>query len=193
MTKVFSKALMMSEDVQSYVGSTKFYASDAPAEIHDGAFVVLGDLCDDGVYGAGSEDYNVYKSTAPTADNQVVVVVDIAGISEGVIAGNTYKIGNKLVDLKAMPGFPVRFRRLAMADKFWLGEGNFTEAPNGKAYATCVGGKTELAPTADMPYGGKFGVKIVATQDFVVGQSVAKNAASAYEQLYLCEVISLRS
>ena len=56
MTKVFSKALMMSEDVQSYVGSTKFYAADAPAEIHDGAFVVLGDLVDDGVYGAGSKD-----------------------------------------------------------------------------------------------------------------------------------------
>lgn len=193
MTKVFSKALMMSEDVQSYVGSTRFYESEAPAEIFDGAFVVLGDLDADKVYGGGAVDYNVYKSSAPTADNQVMVVVDIAGISEGVIAGNTYKIGNKLVDLKAQAGFPVRFRRLALGDKFWLGEGNFVEAPNGRAYATCTGGSMLLNPTSDMPYGGKFGVKIVATQDLVVGQTVAKNSADKYEQLYLCEVISLRS
>ena len=193
MTKVFSKALMMSEDVQSYVGSTRFYESETPAEIFDGAFVVLGDLDADKVYGDGAVDYNVYKSSAPTADNQVMVVVDIAGISEGVIAGNTYKIGNKLVDLKAQAGFPVRFRRLAMNDKFWLGEGNFVEAPNNRAYATCTAGSMQLTPSSDAPDGTKFGVKIIATQDLVVGQTVAKNAADAYEQLYLCEVVSLRS
>ena len=191
MTKVFAKGLMMSEDVQSYVVSAKFYDTEGDAaEINDGAFLVLGDHDDNAVY--GTKDYNVYKATAPTADNQVVVVVDLDGISQGVIAGNNYKIGQKTTDLICRPGFPFRVRRLAMYDQFWLGEGCFTEAPNGKAYATCVGGDTRLAPTSDMPYGGKFGIKIVATQDMNIGQTVNKSG-DGYEQMYLCEVISLRS
>lgn len=192
MTKVFAKGLMMSEDVQSYVVSAKFYNAEGKADVvNDGAFLVLGDLDKNDVYNAN--DYNVYKATAPTADNQVVVVADLAEISQGVIAGNNYKIGIKTTDLICQAGFPFRVRRLAMYDKFWLGEANFTEAPNGKAYATCVGNDTRLAPTTDMPYGGKFGIKIVATKDLVKGQTVDKNSSGAYEQLYLCEVISLRS
>ena len=192
MTKVFAKGLMMSEDVQSYVVSAKFYDTEGDAaEINDGAFLVLGDLDANVVY--GTNDYNVYKATAPTADNQVVVVADLAEISQGVIAGNNYKLGVKTTDLICRPGFPFRVRRLALGDKFWLGEGNFTEAPNGKVYATCVDGDTRLAPTSDMPYGGKFGIKIIAKKDMVKGQTVDKNAAGAYEQQYLCEVISLRS
>ena len=122
MTKVFAKSNMMSNDVQSYVVSAKFYDTDGnAAEINDGAFLVLGDHDDNVVY--GTKDYNVYKAAAPTADNQVVVVVDLDGISQGVIAGNNYKIGQKTTDLICRPGFPFRVRRLAMYDQFWLGEG----------------------------------------------------------------------
>lgn len=190
-TKVFSKGLMASEDIQSYVGSTKFMADDAYAQVMDGAFVVLGDLCTDGIYSADSIDYNVYQSTAPTATTDKVVVIDIAGISEGVIAGNTYKIGVKLVDLQAQPGFAVRFRRLALGDKFWLGEGCFASAVGENGYATLTANDVTLTPAASVP-GSGFAVKIQATKDLTVGQTVAKNAdGSTYEQLYLCEVVQL--
>ena len=190
-TKVFSKALMASESVQSYVGSTRFMADDEYAEVMDGAFVVLGDLDLDGVYSAESVDYNVYKSTAPAATTDKVVVIDIAGVSEGVIAGNTYKIGVKLVDLKAAPGFAVRFRRLAVGDKFWLGEGCFASAVGENGYAALTANDVTLTPAASQP-GSGFAVKIQASKDLTVGQMVAKNAdGSTYEQLYLCEVVQL--
>lgn len=190
MTKVFSKGLMASEDVQSMVGSLKFYAEDAYAAIHDGAFVVLGDLDLDNVYSTTSVDYNVYTAKAPEAETDEVVVVDIAGISEGIIAGNTYRIGNKLVDLEASAGYPVRFRRLAKHDKFWLGEGNFASTPTEGEYAILTAGDTVLTPSATEP-ADQFGVKIIATQDATVGQLVARNDSDEFEMSYLCEVVSL--
>ena len=187
-TKVFSKGLMASEDIQSYVGSTKFTADDEYAAVMDGAFVVLGDLDLDGVYSATSVDYNVYKSSAPAALTDKVVVVDIAGVSEGVIAGNTYKIGVKLTDLQAEPGFAVRFRRLAVGDKFWLGEGCFKTAPGENKFATLTANDVVLTPAAAA--GDGFAVAIKASKDLTTGQVVAKNGES-YEQLYLCEVVQL--
>ena len=190
MTQVFSKALMVSEDVQAYVGSTKFYAEDAAAEIHDGAFVVLGDLDTNDVY--GSADYNTYKSTAPAATNDFVVVVDLAEISTGVYSAGVIKFGTKLTDLKCEAGFAARYRKLCKGDKFWLGEGNFVAAPGSNPYAILTANDTRLTATSEFPMGDKFGVKIIATQDLTKGQIVAKNADGNYEQLYLCEVINVR-
>lgn len=190
MTKVFSKALMVSEDVQAYVGSTKFYAEDAAAEIHDGAFVQLRDLDTNDVYGV--PDYNVYKSTAPEADNSYVAVIDLAEISTGVYSAGTIKFGTKLTDLKCEAGFAARFRKLCKGDKFWLGEGNFTTAPGENPYGVLTTGKTVLTPTSSLPMGDKFGVKIIAKQDLTQGQLVAKNSNGKFEQLYLCEVINVR-
>ena len=189
MTQVFSKALMVSEDVQAYVGSTKFYADDAAAVIHDGAFVVLGDLDTNDVY--GTVDYNVYKSKAPAGNNDYVVVVDLAEIETGVYSSGTFKFGTKLTDLKCEAGFAARFRKLCKGDKFWLGEGNFVAAPGSNPYAMLTAGDTRLTATSEFPMGDKFGVKIIATQDLTKGQIVAKNADGNYEQLYLCEVVKL--
>ena len=189
MTKVFSKGLMASEDVQSFVKSAKFYADDEYAQIHDGAFVVLGDLDLDGVYGATSVDDNVYKAEAPTAVTDSVWIVDIADISQGIIAGNNYKIGNKLVDLQARPGFAVRVRRPMLGDMFWIGEGCFTAAPGENGYAVLTANDTVLTPAANGDAEG-FTVKIQATKDLVVGQTVNKSG-DGYEQLYLCEVVKL--
>lgn len=193
MTKVFSKGLMASEDVQSFVKSAKFYAEDAYAEIDDGSFVVLGDLDVDNVYSTQTftaVDYNVYKATAPAAVTDPVWIVDIADISQGVIAGNNYKIGDKLVDLKARPGFAVRVRRPVLGDMFWLGEGGFVAAPGENKYATLTANDTRLTAAAAATANG-FTVKIQATKDLVVGQSVYKNDDDSYEQLYLCEVVKL--
>ena len=190
-TKVFSKALMASEDVQSYVGTCKFGAGSAPfveAEITDGAFVVLGDLVKDNVYSQTSLEWNTYSATAPAADTATPVVIDIAGVQEGVIGGNAYRIGNKLVDLVATAGTPVRFRRLMSGDKFWLGAGCFESTPTVGKYAKLTASKVTLTAANDAP-SGKFGVKILASKDLTVGQSVTEVSAGVYEQLYLCEVL----
>ena len=126
MAKVFRAAEMMSEDVQSYVISCQYQADGVDAPIEDGAFVKLGELKDDKTYvAAGDKDYNVYLAAAPAAVTDEVVVIDYPGVSEGAISGNSYRIGVKLFDLVAPAGRPVRARRLALHDRFWLGEGNF--------------------------------------------------------------------
>lgn len=190
MTKVFSKALMASEDVQSYVGSTKFQANDEYAKVMDGAFVVLGDLALDGVYGATSVDYNVYNSHAPEALTDKVVVLDLAEVEAYTHGANRVKWGNKLVDLEMEAGHAARFRRFAIGDKFWLGEGNFAAIPGDKKYATLTVNDVRLTPAAEAPEAG-FAIKIVASEAMTIGQYVAKNANDEFEQLYLCEVVSL--
>ena len=90
--ETFYQGLMASESVQSYVGSLKFKANGDYAEIHDGALVVLGDLADSVSYD-GTKDDNVYEAEAPKAVTDEVVIVDLAEISQGVIAGMRILIG----------------------------------------------------------------------------------------------------
>ena len=114
-TKVFDVASMACEDVQAWVRTCKYgTGSDnafVPAEITDGAFVTLGGLADDDTY-TGYKAWNTKYAYAPTTDALTaddVVVIDIDAVSNGVIAGNNYKIGVKLVDLMCEAGFPVRY------------------------------------------------------------------------------------
>lgn len=193
-TKVFAKALMASEDVQAYVGSCKFGTGTdsnfTAGQITDGAFVTLGGLALDETYSTTSLDWNVYHAFAPTAatlTEDEVVVVDIAGVSEGVIAGNNYKIGVKQVDLIGKPGYAVRFRRLKKGDKFWLGQGCFATAPTVGQYAGLTANDVVLTPAASKT-DGQFNIKIQAAKALTVGMTV-NTIATAYEQLYLCEVL----
>lgn len=191
MTKVFHKGLMISEQVLSKLASVVYQDSDTDAAIHDGAFVVLGDMVKNSVYGeAGNlNDYNVYNAKAPEAVTDPVVVVDIADISQGVIAGNNYKIGVKLVDLVGQAGYPMRARRMEVGDKFWLGRGNFASAPTVGQFAILTASDTILTPNGTKAESG-FCVKIQASKDLTLGQFVAKADGSA-EQIYLCEVVQL--
>lgn len=194
-TKVFAKALMASEDVQSYVGSCRFYASDVATETYDGAFVNIGDLDLDGVYSATSVDYNVHVATAPATGSltrEDICVIDLAGISEGVIGGNSYKIGDKITDLKLKAGYNGRFRRLMKGDKFWIGLGNFASAPTLKQYCTVANGLTTLTASAASPTADQFNVKVIASKALTIGQSVTTTSTTpvvTYEQLYLVEVM----
>lgn len=211
MTRVFAKALMASEDIQSFVGSCKFGAGDTAAdfaydEIYDGAFVNIGALCHDDVYSTVDTEYldwNVHMAVAPDADHLTtkdICVIDIANISEVDIFGNHYKgIDTRLVNLTRPAGTAVRFRRLAHGDKFWLGLGNFFDETADPATATFpeIGqfgnvnaGETFLtvddAATAD-----QFAVLILASKPLTMGQSVQNfgDATTAkWEELYLCEV-----
>lgn len=183
MANVFRAAEMMSEDVQSYVISCQYQANGADAPIEDGSFVKLGELKPDKTYSEeGDKDYNVYLASAPTAVTDKVVVIDYPGVSEGTISGNSYRLGVKLFDLVAPAGRPVRARRLALGDRFWLGEGNFTGAVGSNGFATLTANDVRLTPAGEA--GANFAVKIHLGKDFNYGQS-------ASGKLYLCEVIGL--
>ena len=187
MAKVFRAAEMMSEDVQSYVISCQYQEESKDAPIADGSFVKLGELKPDETYikGGSDKDYNVYLASKPTAVTDEVVVIDYPGVSEGSISGNSYRIGVKLFDLMAPAGRPVRARRLALHDRFWLGEGNF----NGSVVVGNIAGleanQTTLKDSgAQTVTPGQLNVKIHLGKDFNYGQS-------ASGKLYLCEVVGL--
>ena len=187
MAKVFRAAEMMSEDVQSYVISCQYQEGSKDAPIADGSFVKLGELKPDETYikGGSDKDYNVYLASKPTAVTDEVVVIDYPGVSEGTISGNSYRMGVKLFDLVAPAGRPVRARRLALHDRFWLGEGNFASTPVVGNIAGLEANKTTLKDSgAKTITEGQLNVKIHLGKDFNYGQS-------ASGKLYLCEVVGL--
>ena len=183
MAFVMYKGLMASEDVKMMNVSVDFQDGGVSASVKDGSFVVLGDKIADITYSADGKDYNVYKAAAPTAVTDKVVVVDIAGVSQGSIAGNTYRIGVKLFNLQSYAGEPVRARRMMVGDSFYLGSDNFNGAVTVGQYAILEANKTTLAPNASIPESG-FAVKIQESLDFTAGQV-------ADGKLYLCEVVQL--
>ena len=186
MAKVFRAAEMMSEDVQSYVISCQYQEDSKDAPIADGSFVKLGELKPDKTYSEeGDKDYNVYLASAPTAVTDKVVVIDYPGVSEGTISGNSYRLGVKLFDLVAPAGRPVRARRLALGDRFWLGEENFSNSVVVGNIAGLEANKTTLKDSGSQEItGGQLNVKIHLGKDFNYGQS-------ASGKLYLCEVVGL--
>ena len=186
MAKVFRAAEMLSEDVQSYVISCQYQADGVDSQIEDGSFVKLGELKDDKTYVAsGDKDYNVYLASQPTAVTDEVVVIDYPGVSEGAISGNSYRMGVKLFDLVAPAGRPVRARRLALHDRFWLGAGNVNGSVTVGNIAGLEANKTTLKDSGSQEITeGQLNVKIHLGKDFNYGQS-------ASGKLYLCEVVGL--
>lgn len=152
----------------------------AAEAIKDGSLVKLGDLIEDDVY--GDADYDTYKAEKP-ADGEEVVIADYASISEGTIAGNDYKLGVKLYDLMIPAGTIFRVRRLALHDKFWLGQDNFDTVPTVGKYATAEVGKYEHKVAEEKPATG-YAVKIIAEKGMTVGMK-------ADGKLFLCEVVHL--
>lgn len=149
----------------------------------DGSLVVLGDLVADLTYDANGLEYDLYKAKAPAAATDEVSILDYAGISEGEITGNLYKMGHKLVGIEIPAGRPCRVRRLALHDKFWLGESNFTSKPTVGQYAEAKAAEFRHEPKAALT-GGQYGIKILVEKDLVVGM---KNDGKQY----LCEVVAL--
>lgn len=93
--QLFAKIQMASEDVKSYLHTGVFYAEDEPAQVYDGAVVVVGELLDHDVY-AGMKDMNKHKLTAPAATTDYVSVVDYVGVNKADVYGDgsvIYNIG----------------------------------------------------------------------------------------------------
>ncbi len=193
-TKIFDVAEMVCEDVQAYVKSAKFCTGndDAPvyAQCDDGAFVTLGKLCADSTY-ADMVDYNCKYAYAPTSDEVALDdlwVIDIAEVGAGVIAGNTYRMGIKLVDLKVEAGYPVRVRKLKKGDMFWIGAGCFgAQAPTVGQYANLTANAVTLTAAANIS-AGKVNFAIRASKPMTIGTTVAYNQPN-FEQEYLVEVL----
>ena len=184
MSKTFSKALMMSEDVKSYVGSCIFQANSVNAPVSDGALVTLGNLVADTTYAAtGDYDWNLYIATAPAAVTDDVAIIDLAEISAGTIGGNNYKIGVQIFDLVQAAGKPARFRRLAKYDKFWLSAGCFATTPTVGKFAGATASSVNHTPADTKPVSG-YAVKIQAKTALTTGNVSA-------EDNYLVEVVQL--
>ena len=93
--QMIQKIQMASEDVKSYLHTGVFYnTGDVPADVGDGAIVVVGDLLDHDVY-TGMKDLNKRKITAPTEKTDRVGIVDYVGVSEADVLGVTYSIGDQ--------------------------------------------------------------------------------------------------
>jgi len=155
----------------------------AETAIPDGALVVLGDLVADTTYTNNGVEYDTYKAAAPAAATDEVAIVDYAGISEGAINGNTYKMGIKLYNLTVPAGQITRVRRLALHDKFWLGEGNFEAAPTVGKYATATAGKFTHTAANTLPESG-YAIKVLVENDLTVGMK-------SEGKIYLVEVVQL--
>lgn len=175
--ETFAKALMASESVLSYLGTTKFQEADNGgykyAVVHDGALVKLGGLAPNPAYGDGMLDDNTFLSTAPANATDDVVIVDLAEVSNGVIADNTYKIGVKQVGLKMLAGFPARYRIPMIGDKYWLSSDCFAGTPEAGKYAIPTAGSTKHTVVDDLPTSGKYCIAILDSRDFVVGNESA--------------------
>lgn len=181
---VFKTGKMISNVVDSYLANAV-----SEVAIPDGAIVKLGDLAADTTYAANGKEYDTYVATAPAAANDEVVICDYAGIEEysesGYTPNNTIKYGIKLYGLTVPAGTIYRVRRLALHDKFWLGEANFTagKAPAAGKFAAPAAGVTTLS-VADTLSGTGMRIKILVEEDLTTGMK-------SDGKIYLCEVVQL--
>ena len=184
MAHVFKEGTMASNILDSALTNALIVDDNGDvAKAYDGSLVVLGELAPDTTYDANGLEYDLYLATAPEADTDEVVIVDYAGISEGAIAGNVYKLGQKLYDLEVPAGIPTRVRRLHLHDKFWLGEDNFVSAPAVGKYAVATAADMRHTP-ANAVTPGQYNIKILVKQDLTAGMA-------SKGSIYLCEVVAL--
>lgn len=174
---VFKTGKMMSDIVDAAITNGK-----GEVAIIDGGIVVLGDLVADSAYSSQFE-YDVYEMEAPAAATDEVAIVDYAGVQEGTIGGNQYKVGIKLHNLSVPAGTLSRVRRLHLHDKFWLGAANFDAAPVVGKYATAEASKFTHKKATALPEAG-YAVKILAEEDLTVGMRTEG-------KIYLVEVVQL--
>ena len=180
MAHVMYSGKMISDQIDAYLTN-----GVADEDLYDGTLVALGDLVADTTYAeTGDVQYDVYeaaKAKATAADAEVGII-DYAGISEGKIAGNEYKMGYKLYNLAVPAGTNFRVRRLNLHDKFWVGTDNFEGAPVVGEFAK-VGAAGGFAPAATAPQAG-LAVKVLVEKDLTTGMR-------SQGKIYLVEVVQL--
>lgn len=177
MAHVMYSGKMISDQIDAYL--TNGVAEEA---LYDGTLVALGDLVADTTYAeTGDVQYDVYEAVKATAEAAEVGIIDYAGISEGEIAGNEYKMGYKLYNLSIPAGTNFRVRRLNLHDKFWVGTDNFEGTPVVGQFAK-VGAAGGFAPVAAPETG--LAVKVLVEKDLTTGMR-------SQGKIYLVEVVQL--
>lgn len=168
--QLFAKIQMASEDVKSYLHTGVFYAEDEPAQVYDGAVVVVGELLDHDVY-AGMKDMNKHKLTAPAATTDYVSVVDYVGVNKADVYGDgtvVYNIGEKILGVQPKVGENVRVRDLKPFDKFFIAVDNFTAEPTVGEYAQPTANDTRWTPVAAQT-AGTTTVRVEYTKPLIAG------------------------
>ena len=184
MAFVFKEGKMASNQLDSMLANAIVRdANDAEIACKDGSLVALGDLAADTTYAANGVEYDTYYAAAPAAATDEVAIIDYAGISEGDIMGNIYKMGNKLYDLEVPAGVAARVRRLALHDKFWLGESNFDGAAAVGSFAIAKAGSFQHEIKSALT-AGQYNIKLIAVEDLTAGMA-------SKGKLFLCEVVAL--
>ena len=182
MANVFKTGKMISNVVDSYLANAV-----SETVIPDGALVALGDLAVDDTYIATGKEYDTYVAAAPVAATTEVVIADYAGIEEysesGYTPNNIIKQGIKLYGLQIPAGTIYRVRRLALHDKFWLGEDNFASAPTVGKFAIATANSVLHTPANSAPQQG-YAIKILVEEDLTTGMK-------SNGKIYLCEVVKL--
>ena len=180
MAHVMYSGKMISDQIDAYLTN-----GVAEEDLYDGTLVALGDLVADTTYAeTGDVQYDVYEAVKATAGAAEVGIIDYAGVSEGEIADNKYKIGYKLYNLTVPAGTNFRVRRLNLHDKFWVGEDNFEDdaVVGGLAVVGEAGGFAPLADGQEMPEG--LAVKVLVEKDLTTGMR-------SQGKIYLVEVVQL--
>ena len=178
MATVFYSGKMVSDQLDAALTNGR-----AQEDLKDGYLVELGDLVADVTYDANGLEYDVYEAAAPTAATSEVGIIDYAGISQGEIIDNVYKMGHKLYNLTIPAGENFRVRRVHLHDKFWLGADCFKSAPTVGEFATAEADEFTHKPAATLPQAG-YAVKVLVEKDLTTGM---RNNG----KLYLCEVVQL--
>ena len=182
-TKYFQKVNMASESIRSWTRTGVNSASCS-----SGAFVVPSTLASNTVYanfmsGSTVKDINTFTIAAPAdATSKNIWVVDPVKVTDGTIAGNTYRMGAKTLSFDLSASEKVAIRKLDVLDQFQLGDGNFGSAPTEGQYAVLIAADTLLSPCANQAATG-FCVRI--DQKVSVSQGIDASTG------YLCTVVQL--
>lgn len=165
-------------------GAVILDGQDKEIEVENGSLVELGDLRADDTYSATGLQYDVYDAHAPSAEPKDLAIVDYAGVPEGEINGNEWKIGIKLYANPVPAGTITRVRRLMLHDKFWLGSANYGVEPAIGDYFGLAAGSFNHAKIADMDQHQGYAVKVQIARELTTGM---RNQG----KMYLNEVVAL--
>lgn len=153
-------------------------------KVENGSLVELGDLRDDDTYSVTGKQYDVYDAKAPSAEPKDLAIVDYAGVPEGEINGNEWKLGIKLYMNPVPAGAITRVRRFMLHDKFWLGAANYATEPALGDHYGVKAGAFEHAKIADMSQHKGYAVKVQIARELTTGM---RNQG----MMYLNEVVAL--
>lgn len=183
--KMFNKIIMASEfDVNKLKAGVFHDAEGKIAAVEDGALVSIKEPMAHDLY-VNQKDLNARKITAYDENAPIFGVIDYVGVSHADVMGVNYRIGDKIAGVYPIAGERTRVRMLELGDEFYLGNENFSGAPDlSNKYAVPANGSTIWTLASARPEKGLC-IEIEDNKDLIMGQ------VNEGSKLYRCRVISL--